>query len=357
MNAPDSHQYRVDVIRTDDGAVFPGALLPPAYLQVGRDEAIFRAQRRGVVGADPTGVEVSAEPIFQTGSEQVCGARFTIESGGQRIEHEYGIDLFAPAAEVVADRLAKSGHLKTDAKYAYRVSAHPVASTHSARPEGVTVTVRRAPLPLVPGRLADWLSRARPSGPPAGADYPLFITPRALERMRQFSRKPGDREGGALLVGRLLKQEEPESEIFGVVDDALEARHAENEPLSLDLTAKTWSDFDTQLTRRRSRLGRRHEVALGFAHGHNFLPEVKDDGQPRCGECAVKDSCPFSSSFYSTRDAEFHRALFGRQPYAVGLVWGYTTKREDDLRAYCLRGGVARRRGFYELDSEPEGLA
>jgi hypothetical protein len=210
---------------------------------------------------------------------------------------------------------------------------------------------------LLDGCLADWRAGATPVGPVDDAlDHPLFITDRVLDIARHFSRKPGENEGGALLLGRLYRQTGPEPEIFAVLDDAIEARHAENQPLSLDLTAATFAYFDLQLERRRTRLGRVHEVAQAFAHAHNFLPAAPEDRQP-CGECHLRAACPFSSAFYSSRDAEFHRALFARQPYAVGLVWGYKVsetegKHEDDLRAFCLHGNGPRRRGFYQIPHE-----
>jgi hypothetical protein len=355
MSTGEHFRYRVDVVRTVDGAVFPGEPLPDAYLQPVRDEAVFLAQRRGVVGPDGGGAETRAEPVFARAGGSVRGVRVTVAAGGRPVALEYGVDLFAGAAAAGAARLAREGQIPDDGAYAFRVWAEESAPAPDAWPEGVTASVVRAPLPLEVGRLADWVAASRAVGPPPGDEYPLFVTPRAMGRMRQFSRKPGDREGGALLVGRLYRQAEPEPEVFGVIDDALEARHAENEPLSLDLTVRTWAYLAAQLERRRTRLGRRAELALGFAHGHNFLPDVEDDGRPRCAECGVKDTCPFSSSFYSVRDADFHRALFGRQPFAVGLVWGYTSRREDDLRAYHLRGGMARRRGFYEVG--PNGPA
>jgi hypothetical protein len=356
MATPPAYQYRLEIQRLDDGTWFPGEPIPDAYLQPARDEAVFRSQRKGLTGPAADQARIAEEPIFgDAGGGQVAGLRILAGADDRQVQAEFGLDLFAPAARRQAARLADQGQLPADARFLYRVFAGPAeAPADPPGLDGVTATVSRRPLPLLDGRLADWRAAATPVGPVDDElDHPLFITDRALELSREYSRKPGENEGGALLVGRLYRQAGPEPEIFAVLDGAIEARHAENQPLSLDLTAATFAYFDLQLERRRTRLGRVHEVALAFAHAHNFLPAAPEDRQ-RCGECHLRASCPFSSSFYSSRDAEFHRALFARQPYAVGLVWGYQHaddggRREDDLRVYCLHGNQPRRRGFYRI--------
>src|SRR5262249_54175462 len=151
-------------------------------------------------------------------------------------------------------------------KFLYRVYAEPAAEEGNGRATGVVATVRRRSLPLVAGRLADWLADARPTGPMDDQDYPLFMLDRARELAREYCRKPGDKEGGALLVGRLFRQNGPEPEIFGVLEDAIEAEYAEQELFSLDLTPRGFAHLHQQLLLRRTRLGRGDEVALAFSH-------------------------------------------------------------------------------------------
>jgi hypothetical protein len=341
--------YRMEIQRVSDGTFFPAGEVPAGYMQEGRDQTVFLGQRRGVVGPDASDIAVVEEPVFAE-DKLIAGVSMTVNgSSNGRAEKIFTLDLFADYARMRALGLAKQGLLEKDTKYSYRVFADMTNGNGTpASAAGVVAKVRRKPLPLVPGKLADWLPHAKPVGPMIEGDFPLFFTERALELSREYSRKPGDKEGGAMMLGTLYQQTEPEPEIFAVVDDVLEARYAEQQTLSLDLTTETWAYFQTQLALRRTRLGKVNELPIAFGHGHNFVPQVKEGAEP-CGECHLRGSCAFSSSFYSTRDTEFHRALFCRQPYAVGLVWGYTTKKEDDLKVFCLEGSQPRRRGYYQV--------
>jgi hypothetical protein len=350
MTSPNEHvKYSLEIQRVSDGTFFPAGDVPSGYLQEARDQTIFLGQRRGAVGADSSDAVVVEEPVFAE-DKLIAGVTMSVNGTAKgRAEKLFTLDLFADYARTQALGLAKQGFLEKNAKYSYRVFAERANGNGVVSGmAGVVAKVRRKPLPLVPGKLADWLANAKVVGPMVQGDFPLFLSERALELSRDYSRKPGEKEGGAMMLGTLYQQIEPEPEIFAVIDDVLEARYAEQQTLSLDLTTETWAYFQKQLDLRRTRLGRVNELPIAFGHGHNFVPEVKEGAQP-CGECHLRASCAFSSAFYSTRDTAFHRALFSRQPYAVGLVWGYTTKKEDDLKVFCLEGSQPRRRGYYRV--------
>lgn len=355
MNASKEHyRYRMEIQRARDGAFFPAGDVPAGELTEARDQAVFLGQRRGLVGPDPSEAVLVEEPVVGE-DNLIAGVRFVVNGSDKPpVEKLFGLDLFATYAHLQAIGLAKQGLLEKDAKYLYRVFADKANGNGSAiSASGIVARVKRKPLPLVPGKLDAFLAIAKPQGPQVDGDLPLFITDRALDLSRDYSRKPGEKEGGGMMLGTLYQQTEPEAEIFAVIDDVLEARYAEQQTLSLDLTTQTWAYFQTQLDIRKKRMGRVNELPVAFAHGHNMVPQVKEGSQP-CGECHLRASCPFSSAFYSTRDTEFHRALFGRQPYAVGLVWGYTTKKEDDLKVFCLEGSQPRRRGYCQIAKVPE---
>lgn len=348
MITPAAYKLRMEIQRTTDAARFPVGPVPEVYLQEARDQTEFYALRKNL--GNGHGVQVREVPVLAEGeAEQITGLKLVAGDGGREVELEFGIDLFSPLAQVRALKLATEGHLEKDAKFIFRIFAEPKAAQASGPASGVTATVKRKPLPLVEGRMSDWLKRSEPVGPVQTRDYPLFVTERALELSRTYCRRPVDKEGGALMLGRLFRQLEPEPEIFGVIEDAIEAKYAEEKQFSLDLTTQGFAHLQTQLHIRRTRLGKADELALGFSHSHPFLPSVDEDGKPKCPGCELRPTCNLSSSFYSSRDTEFHRALFARQSYAVGLVWGLSPREEDDLRVYTLDGTSPRQRGYYKV--------
>lgn len=356
MCTPERNSYRLEIQRVTDGAKFPVGRIADAFLQSVRDQAIFLAQRRGF--ADAGEAHLRETPVFMTDdAQQISGVKISVQDGGQICHLKFGLELFAPAASMEAQRLATQGHLKSDEKFLYRVFAEPSESHQaSVAMAGVVAHVRRSPLPLLDGQLSDLLSCAQAVGSCEPSDHPLFVTRRALDTAREYCRKPVDKEAGALMLGCLFQQRKPEPEIFGIIDDAIEVRHADQTLFRLDLTTDSFAYLQNQLRLRKSRLGRTHELALGFAHAHNFLPAVLDDGQAQCPECPKRATCQLTSSFYSSEDVRFHQALFGRAPYAVGLVWGFTPRMEDDLRVFCLDGGRARQRGYYLLHEQAHQL-
>jgi hypothetical protein len=353
MTTEPSYKYRLQIQRESDGAWFPSGPIGDAYLQEARDHALFQSQRRGITGSDLNDAPVGEQPVFASGRDgQIRGVIITVGNGAQQIATTFGLELFAPAARAEARRLVKAGQLADGCKFVFSVFADRVAprSADATMPAGcVRASVRRAPLPLVDGSLADWLNRAEAVGPIRDEDYPLFITANVLNLSREFSRRTGDKEGGAMLLGHLYRQREPKPEIFGVIDTALELEHAKHEMYSLQFSAETFARINAQLALRRTRLGMVHEIAMGVCHSHNFLPSALD-GKPKCAECPLRPTCQLTSSFYSVADEQFHRALFGgRAPFSVGLVWGYTPREEDDLRVFCLNAGQSRERGYYRI--------
>ena len=267
MCVPKRYSYRLEIQRAADGAKFPVGRIADAFLQSARDQAIFLAQRRGIADADEDHVRESPVLMATNDDGQISQVKICVGEDGhsQSVQLEFGLELFAPAASMEAQQLARQGHLRTDEKFLYRVFAEPPEvfaeppETHQASVAmaGVVARVRRSPLPLLDGQLSDLLSRGDAVGSCETSDYPLFVTRRALDTAREYCRKPVDKEAGALLLGHLYRQQKPEPEIFGIIDDAIEAKHAEQTLFRLDLTTDGFAYLRTQLRLRKSRLGRR----------------------------------------------------------------------------------------------------
>src|SRR5262249_23169072 len=148
------------------------------------------------------------EPVYAD-DKLIAGITMAVNGAGKACaEKTFTLDVFADYAHTQALTLAKQGLLEKDAKFSYRVWAEKVngngtaagAAGHGA---GAVARVRRNPLPFVPGKLAEWLPRAKAVGPMIDGDLPLFLMQRALDLSREYSRKPGDKEGGAMMVGTL----------------------------------------------------------------------------------------------------------------------------------------------------------
>jgi len=350
------YRYQLRFRRASDGLHIPGGPVPPAYLQPPRSQAVFAAQRQGVIGPDPEEAHIEEEPIFAPGDDsQISGINFVVHHGQKPFAQEFGLtELFDAPAEAQLAELLKFGSFQSDDKVVFSVFAEPLQCEPEQSASDVKVSVRRNALPLCEGRMEDWLGKAKPQGTIEDRDYPLFIPKNLFKKARDYCFKTGRQEGGALLLGSLFRQTDPVPEIFGVVDAVIELRHAEQNTFSFDPTPATFADMNAQLKLRRTRLGRTHEVPLVLMHNHPFEPSVRDDGEANCKQCPLQETCQLTSSFYSTSDLQFHVSMYGRQPWVCGMVVGLTPRQEEDIRLFSLDGSRARERGFYMTAEESE---
>jgi hypothetical protein len=231
----------------------------------------------------------------------------------------------------------------------YRIYARPVQPQLESADE-VKATIRRKPLPLLPGQLGELMSSATAVGQADQNDYPIFIDKHVVPQSVSESWQGTEKEGGAWLVGNLYQQPDP-PEIFARIHTVLEAHGTNPDKDRLDLCTATYVHLQTVLEQRRRRLGKVAEMPLGFIHSHPFLP-AQLDGHQDCRQCEQRAACTATSAFLSPRDAQFHTALFGAAPFAVQLVLGLTARAEFDLRIFCLDGCRFRERGFYLLDRD-----
>jgi len=240
----------------------------------------------------------------------------SIGEGQKEYVREFKLTAFQAFAEQLLTESVANGQVERDARVRYRAYAWTSRPTSDAH---VRAKVRRAALPLVPGRLDELMPRATSVGPLDDNDYPIFIDQHVLPQSVDASWKGVELEGGAWLIGNLHRQEEP-PEIFAHIHTVLAARGVTSERDRLDLSHATYLDLQTQLERRRVRMGKVRELPLGFVHSHPFLP-AELDGHADCRQCEQQQACSSTSAFLSARDAQFHAAVFGAAPYAAQMVW------------------------------------
>jgi hypothetical protein len=142
----------------------------------------------------------------------------------------------------------------------------------------------------------------------------------------------------------------PESgELYAVVTDALEAREAEEQPLSLQFSGQTWARLQAILRARRSRAGGAALRFLGQAHGHNFLPP----GGPPCAMCSTQKTCSRSSVFPSTDDRRWMQAVMSGQPWQLCHIFGLNARNEPVATLYGLSGNRLAGRGYHVIEEFP----
>jgi hypothetical protein len=356
MGTPAPYHFAFEFYRTRDGVGFGRRPVAPAQLEPGREQLMFDGQRRGQLPLDLTGIEVGEYPsLVDSRSGEIDGLTLRVDCDGQRVERDFGLRLFQPVLDNALADLIERKQLTASEQVSFRVFASQAPPPPHRQDDEVRSVVRRRPLPTLPGQLAEFLELATAKGPAVGDDYPLFVMETALEQAHEIVWER-NRERGVWMVGNLFRQTEPHPEIFGLIHTVFEARGATHERFRLDLHTETFVDLETQMDRRRKRLGRTHDLAMGMAHTHPFLPSVLD-GKEACPTCPVRATCQLSSAqLFSKQDRQFHNAVFGHVPFAVEFVLGLTPREEFDLRLYSPDGGIFRERGYYRLAALPAQL-
>jgi hypothetical protein len=345
-------RYELEIVRHCDGVGFGRRRVPESCLEPAREQLIFLAQRRGRLGADVNGARVVDSPLFDDGQiGTIRGVRMQLGDDAERLSLDFDLGLFQTFTEKLALELLNSKQLQGSDEVRVRAFARKEAD--AGRPARSGATVRRQPLPLVEGRLDDFLSRATAVGPMSDGDWPVFVTESVLQEAHELVWER-NRERGAWLIGNLHRNSPRcgPSEIFGEVHTVIEARGTKHDQMRLDFSTDTYTHLQRQLQLRRERFGQAAEVLIGFIHSHPFLPSVLD-GKEACPSCSLRATCSLTSSFFSKRDLAFHAAVFASAPYAVEFVLGLTPREEFDLRMFCYDGGKVRQRGFYRLADTP----
>jgi hypothetical protein len=354
--------YQVELIRALDGVSFGLRTIPDAWLEPAREQTIFQGQRRGHLSSDVGGVGVLEQPVYSAGADlagasdvaglrQIRGLRMIVGDHAAQSEKAFGLDLFEPFASAVAADLVATQQIDADEHVLFKVFAH--TAEPAVGDDGVVAHFCREPLVLHPGRLDEWMAVALPDGPISQEEYPLFLLENeVLEAARESCWLGKEAEGGCWLVGNLYRQTGHHPELYGVLHAVVPAVGCSHGRFGLSLSSETYVHLQDRLDRRR-RHGWAGELAMGFCHSHPFSPSELF-GHDACVGCDKRDTCDLSSAFLSGRDAQFHRAVFGRSPYSVQLVLGLTARDAFDMRAYHLDGGQFRRRGFYRVAKPPK---
>jgi hypothetical protein len=346
-----SSRYSIQLVRVNDGTRFARRAVPESYLEAAREQVIFHNQRRGVLGADPSGIRVRDTPVFAAeGSDEVQGVEMIPAGGGcdDRLSVYFGTGLFQPFGQRAALDLIEARQAVASDDIRIRVfAADYVAPAEATERKGAVV---REPLPLLDGNIDRVLSQSVSMGPVDDRDYPVFVTAAALEQAHEFVWQR-NRESGVWLIGNLYRQRAPH-EIFAIAHTVFEAQGTTHDRFSIDFSTETYTHVQRQLQVSRTRFGRSADVLLGFHHTHPFLPSLLD-GMEACPTCSLRPTCKLTSSFFSQRDQAFHAAMFGSAAYAVEIVLGLTPREEFDLKMFCCDGGQFRERGFYRLAELP----
>jgi hypothetical protein len=343
------YRYRLEFIRASDGKRLDAGLMDPSWTEFWREQALFQAQRRGIIGADPSQASVHQHPEFADEADGTLKGMNLIVSNGTD-SHEMHLELaaaFAAPGEAALKKMIEGKMLTSDDKATFRIYAAPMSDTANAANPGVKATIKRDPLPLLDGQLEDFLKDAEPSGEMDEKDHHILLRRELFERAREYCFKTGKQEGGAMMLARMYRQVEPEPDIFAVVHAVVELRHAKQTQFGFEPTSETFADLNTQMNLRRNRLGFPDEMPSVLVHNHPFEPSVRDDGEANCPTCPLQKECQLTSSFYSASDVNFHLSMYGRQPFVAGIVIGLTPRREDDVRMFCLEGTKTRERGFH----------
>lgn len=354
-------QFEIE-LRRPGGALVAREAVAAGRLRTLADDALWRAQRRGVVGTDRSRARWELEPVFAGGgAPRVEGLDLRVEAEGGRFSRRYGLRIFSEPAASLRARLVREAAIGKEDEVDITVRAvEPQAAFLGAAPPGVEVRLEEPPLPVTPGSLREFLARSTVHNPEAenADDAPLFILRPALEEARSYCRAGDPRsypggalEGAAFLVGRLHADSDP-PEIFAVIEAALEAHHALQERFSFEPTTETYRDLEQRFAVRRRLLGRPGEILLATAHAHPFAPSVDESGRAQCPECPLRPECRLDSAFWSADDARYTESLFVKAPHAVGLVWGLSPRFEDVLRVYGFRDGVMEERSIRIVDGK-----
>jgi hypothetical protein len=353
-NGASYSRYEYEIVRQVDGVGFGRRPVAQAYLESAREQLIFFGQRRGIVDADAAGVTVVDSPVFADEAlNEVRSIEMQLAGSDEPLSLRFGTGLFQSLWQKTTLELLEAKQLDESEAIRLRVFSREGNNDRLVKSENGRSGIVRQPLPLLEGTLNQLLPHARAVGPVSDEDYPVFITDSAFDLAHEIVWER-NRERGVWLVGNLYRQRRPH-EIFCVVTTVFEARGTKHERFSIDFSTETFTHVEQQLALSRKRLGRKHDVLLGFQHTHPFLPSVLD-GMEACPTCSLRPTCTLTSSFFSQRDQAFHAAMFGSAPYAVEIVLGLTPREEFDVKMFCCDGGRFRERGFYRIAELPENM-
>jgi hypothetical protein len=350
-------QFHLAIRREGGGPVLTRRTLTDADLGDLLAEARYHLLvRLGFSEPGPDNFDVTLTPRFPASGGLLCDGfnAEVVTRSGETMGRPFPLDAFLEPAFAMADELRRQGVIATDDSYTFELQAHPPAApgAEDGLPPGIVLQDKSPAIETVvsPVPLRDLLQSGRAVGPPDDPDDArVLFTESALARAEAFSRRGAAEvppvESGAMLLGSLARCPES-SDVFPVVTGALEARDAETHTYSLTFTGPTWARFQAVLRALRSRPETRAMRLIGQAHGHNFLP---DEGVEPCPDCALRELCSRSSAVLSMADRAWHRAVFCRQPWNLGLIFGLDAMGRPVHTAYGVRHGRLVARNYHVI--------
>jgi len=315
--------------------------------------------RKGRPSVPLNSAEIWLRPLLKSARKNVC-AGFALEARLPDVEVVSSVFTnrsLNAVAQRAADRLLKTGRLKTGQEYAYEIHFRP-----DARPEleadvdggevefeitdhSPTLSWLEVPLPAL-------LKQGRMCNEIAEDAFHVFFTASAFARAEQFARKganaPSPVETAAALVGVLCSCPET-GDAFVVVTDTYEIMAAEQTVYSVTLSHESWRRILTTIAARAAKCPAIR--LLGQAHGHNYLP----GGGQTCEACPTRPVCDMNNVFASEDDNTWTRAHFAGQPFALCAIFGLSARADRLHEIFTQHNARLRRRGYFVIpDFKPE---
>jgi proteasome lid subunit RPN8/RPN11 len=271
------------------------------------------------------------------------GFRTRLGSGGSGgFSLDFSLAYFRDLAAQASALLVEDGRLRAGDRFLYLVSAYPVESGASCG-SGGRFEVAEAPpeIPVLDGRLAEFLRCAAIQGPAQAETVPVFIVRHVLEDVVRLTRQAEQVETGGFLIGH-LRRDGTGPDVFMEVTAQVPAACAVGEQTRLRFTPDSWTAARSAIALRR-----RREMLLGWWHSH----PVK---QWNCRDCPPdrRNACEVCRGFLSEHDRALHRAVFFRA-WCVAMVLSDVDQNDPVASLFGWNRGLIERRGFYVLDVPP----
>jgi hypothetical protein len=319
--------------------------------QPAREDAWFEAVRSGKLdSATPTDAVV--RPLWPDGGGN-DGRGLVSGFGVELIDGEghclaastYDITYLTADARRMSAVFVRDGQLKGGETFVFKVFAFP-AGQKPQPAKGIKIKVKSLASDALSIRtdrtLDDYLQGAEAYEDAAEQDYPVMVRRDVLDRIGREVRDSGAMETGGSLVMELRRC--PQTQRFFSIISAHVPSLEQGELTRLGFKAETWD-----VARRAIGLRSAGERLGGWYHSHNYLMES-------CKTCEKRNegACNASADFMSEQDVFLQRTIFP-QAFTVALVASQSPCTGLLFALFGWSKGAVVRRGFYILDSLPDG--
>lgn len=336
--------------------------LQTADVALARDETFLAGFCCGALTAAQEELDWRLEPGESTGRDRVKGYSVVLRHGSRLYRKSFPTRTLAAAARRAALQLRDQELLGSSEEYSFFLTTRPAEKRSDATLGDVLMAKRIAePLRVESEPLAPWLERSRVYVGPVGVDQPhaedqqpdetlpVFIPRRVWDEAYTQSRRGGENESAAALVGYLARDPETAA-VFLIVTECLPADHAVEEQYSVGFSGETWGVLRARVEQRRRKLNRPAEMIVGTAHGHNFKPSPDATGRMTCEACPAMEICSRSTCHASDDDLRFHQSVFTQAPWALLLLHGWNARDQEEWRLYGLKDATLTPRSVRIVD-------